>query len=356
VVHDAGVTRTQRRLTRIRAEGLFFLRSARALSGPFLGLVVVTIVGAIVHHGWGQFPGEPPPTWTESFFISYNLLFLEHIVMTPPHPAVQVVHYVEPLLGILLFSEGLLKLGFTVFKKEANAREWVAIMAKASKNHVVLCGLGNVGFRVLENLVAMDLQVFAIERDPNGQFVDRAKQLGAEVLIGDARTNELLASTNLQDARAVIVATDDDLANLEIALDVREMRSDIPVVMRLFDQRLAQKVRTTLGVTVSVSTSKVAAPLLAAAALDPSVVGTHQVGGRNLVVMELRVQEGSTLSKTPAALSADQKIAIVARKTPDSDAWLLPPPAGEVLETGDLVHVLVDANRVAEVRRWSEPA
>ena len=122
---------------------------------------------------------------------------------------------------MFLVSEGILRLGMGLINREQNARVWSRIMASVSEGHVVVCGLGSVGFRVTEELVAMGLGVFAIESDPNGQFVERARQLGAFVLIGDARAEDLLLSLNVAQARAVIVATDNDLANLEIALDTR---------------------------------------------------------------------------------------------------------------------------------------
>ena len=336
------------RLTRLRAEASYLLLSSRVLVGPGLGLLLVLATGALVQRHFGAMPGRPAPSWGDAFFISYCLLLLEHLERAPPHPLAQVVHYVQPFVGVLLLGEGITKFGLAIFRKQSNPRTWVQIMAASSRGHVILCGLGTVGFRVLEELVAMEVPVFVIERDGEGPFVARARELGAELLVGDARAEGLLRSLNLGRARAIIVATDDDLANLEIAMDVREIAPEISIVMRLFDQRLAHKVQSTLGIQVSVSTSKLAAPLFASAALDPTVINTHRVGDRSLVVMELAVG-GALAGRSPAELARDQGITVVGL-TRGGSTWEVPPDPGRRLAPQDRVQLLVDSKRIAEVR------
>src|SRR5262249_8071200 len=52
--------------------------------------------------------------------------------------------------------------------------------------HVVLCGLGNIGYRVLEELLSYGERVVAIELARDGRFVATARRLGVPVLVGDA--------------------------------------------------------------------------------------------------------------------------------------------------------------------------
>ena len=340
--------RLERRVRRAWAELAFFGRALRVLVRPMLTLIVAFGIGTVIERRWGAPPGGVPPRWDEAAFTSYSMLLGETGVALPADPWAQVVLYLMPLIGIVFVAEGVIKLGFTVFDKREHPEEWVRIMAEKNRGHVILCGLGSVGFRVLEELVALDEQVFAIERDPNGEFVQRARALGAEVLVGDARTENLLRSLNVAAARAVIIATDDDLANLEIAMDVRDIRVDVPIILRLFDQRLAQKVRQTMGIQVSLSTSMVAAPLFASAALDAHVVGTHRVGGGALLlVVELGV--GPRLAgKTATTLLREHALTLVARQR--SVGWQTDLDPDDALEVGDRVQVMVPSHRVAEAR------
>ncbi len=339
--------RFELRARRAWAEAAFFGRALRVLVRPLLALTAAFVVGTTVERFWGAPVGGAPPRWDEAAFTSYTLLMGEMGAPLPADPWAQAVLYLLPLVGIVFVAEGVIKLGFTVFDKRAHPGEWVRIMAEKSRGHVVLCGLGTVGFRVLEELVAAGEQVFVIERDPAGEFVARARELGAEVLIGDARTENLLRSLNVASARAVLVVTDDDLANLEIAMDVREIRADVPIILRLFDQRLAQKVRQTMNIQVSLSTSMVAAPLFASAALDTHVVGAHRVGGRLLLVVELDV--GPKLAgRSAAMLLRDHGLTLVAVRT--GDTWRTELGADDTVVLGDRVQVMVPSHRVEAAR------
>ena len=138
------------------------------------------------------------------------------------------------------------------------------------RNHVVLCGLGNIGFRVLEHLRKLGEIVIIVEKHEDGNFVKQAKAMKVPVVIGDIRFSSVLEDVNIVEAKCLIAATDDDLANLDAALTARAARDDIRVVLRMFDQELAEKVRDGFGIETAFSTSALAAPAFAMAAVDPA--------------------------------------------------------------------------------------
>jgi len=324
------------------AEALWSLRWAA------LNLSLIWLVGAVTLRFFGASEERGSLSWGEAFFEAYYLMFFEPVADLAAHPLGQLIQYGLPVAGIFVAAEGLLKLGLTVFRKDAHPEKWMSILAGTSRDHVILCGLGTVGFRVLEELVALDARVFVIERNEQGEFLDRARELGAEILIGDARSENLLRTLNVNAARAVVVATDDDLANLEIAMDVRELRTDVPIVLRLFDQRLASKVQKTLGFEVSLSTSRLAAPLFAAAALDASVVGALRVGGDVQAVMEITVAAGGRLDgATVGEVMGEHRLTVIAVKR--QGHWRAHPAPGELFAAGDEVQVMVSGSEVARV-------
>lgn len=55
---------------------------------------------------------------------------------------------------------------------------------------------------------------------------------------GDARFQQTLVGANIGKAKAIPATTDDDLANIEAALDAREINPGVRVVLRLFDDTL----------------------------------------------------------------------------------------------------------------------
>lgn len=343
--------RRARARQRRRAELLFFARSMRAIARPAGLLLIVMLVGTLLFRTFGVTAAGAPIPWSSAFLQSYGLLLSEHLDPEPGrHLVLQVVQYLWPILGILLLAEGVVKLGITVFRKEENKEAWVEILARASRGHIILCGVGNVGFRTLEELLRLGEQVIAVERDPSCPFLERARALGADVYVGDARDEHVLRKLNVAKAAAVIIATNDDLANLEIAMDVRELREDVPVVMRIFDQALARKVRGALAVDVSVSTSALAAPLFASVALDRSVVGTHRVGDELMVVAEQDVSAAGRLSGyTVAGLLRDHRLSVLARRPAGGGSWDLQPAPETVLRAGDRVQILVHSLELYQV-------
>lgn len=343
------LTPNQRSLRRITAEVLFLGAALRELARPVIGLTSIFLIGMVVHRYLGAPPGGDMPTWSDAIFNSFCLLMLEHVDPLPENRLAQAVQYVQPVVGAFWLAEGVIKLGMTLFDKRHNPEQWIGIMASASDGHIILCGLGTVGMRVLAELSELGQHVFVIEQRADCPFVDRARELGAEVYIGDARAEQILATLNLKGARAVIVATDNDLANIEIALDIRDARKDVPIVMRLYDLRLAERVRGTLGIEVCVSTSAVAAPLFATAALDQHVVGTHRVGSTLLVVVEVRVNAGSKLDGARLApLLAEHGISVVAVCKPDA-AWSVHPAHYTAINAGDEVQLMVRGNQLDRV-------
>jgi voltage-gated potassium channel len=72
-----------------------------------------------------------------------------------------------------------------------------------------------------------------------------------------------LTAAALEHATGLVIASDDDAVNVDMALTTRRFRPGLPLVIRLFDPELAAYVRATLRRAVILSMSSVAAPVLA---------------------------------------------------------------------------------------------
>jgi Trk K+ transport system NAD-binding subunit len=153
--------------------------------------------------------------------------------------------------------------------------------------HVVVCGLGNIGFRVVEELVKSQERVVVIEQDRDSRFVATARRLGVPVLIGDATVSPVLRQANVGQSRAVIAATSDDLINLEIALMVRELSPTKRVVLHLSDPNLAQMLREAANVRLALSIPTLAAPAFVAALFGDRVQDVFMVDDRLLAAFEV---------------------------------------------------------------------
>ncbi|MEA2574495.1 MAG: hypothetical protein QOH93_1793 [Chloroflexia bacterium] len=160
------------------------------------------------------------------------------------------------------------------------------------KDHVVVCGVGSIGYRVVEQIARLGIPVVAAELRDN-DFLHTVRRLHVPVLIADVRLKETLMELDVADARCLVAATDDDLANLQAALNARAINPKLRVVLRLFDTDLAARVERAFNIHISRSVSSLAAPTFAAAAVGGRVIATTAVGTRVLIVGQGKVQEGS---------------------------------------------------------------
>jgi Trk K+ transport system NAD-binding subunit len=158
--------------------------------------------------------------------------------------------------------------------------------------HIVVCGLGNIGFRVVEELLKLDARVVVVELARDARFLSTARRLGVPVLLGDATVSGILQQAHAAQARAVIASTSDDLINLEIALLARELNPTQRVVLHLSDPNLAKMLREGANVRLALSIPMLAAPAFVAALFGDRVQTVFMIEGRLVAAISFVVQEG----------------------------------------------------------------
>jgi Trk K+ transport system NAD-binding subunit len=179
----------------------------------------------------------------------------------------------------------------------ANLSSALEVRRIPESGHIIVCGLGNVGFRVVEELRTLGELVVAIEQDAGNPFIPSARRLGAAVILGNAVVPEVLRQAHAESARAVVAATSNELLNLEIALLVRELKPKQRILVRLTDPQLAHTLREAADVRLALSIPELAAPAFVASLYGNEVRSLFQVEGCVLAVYELIVHraEPSTL-------------------------------------------------------------
>jgi Trk K+ transport system NAD-binding subunit len=224
--------------------------------------------------------------------------------------------------------------------------------------HIVVCGIGNVGFRVVEELLSQGEKVVAIERMRDNAFIATARRLGVPVIIGDATVREVLNQARAGTARAVVAATSKELINLEIGLLVRELNPKQRVVLLLVDPQLAQTVRQAADVRLAVSIPALAGPAFVAALLGDRVRSVFLVAGKLLAVVDLTVSAGDTVfvGQPPGALARAYQFLPVRWCGSDGK----PHPAGleasSLLSPGDQLTIIIELIDLQRLLRREVPA
>jgi Trk K+ transport system NAD-binding subunit len=229
-----------------------------------------------------------------------------------------------------------------------------AAIPRGLHDHVVVCGLGNIGYRMVEQLHDLGVPLVAAELQETNRYLPAVRRLGVPVLVADIRLPETLQTLQVQRARSVVVVTSSDIVNLETALNVQALKPEVRVVLRLFDPDLAARVERAFGIQISRSPSALAAPAFAAAAAGEHVLATIAVGAEVLAVVRLKVApgcrvQGHTVAELEAA--SGSRILLLDGVGP---TWR--PPGTTRLDAGADLVAVIPRGELGRVLSWTETA
>lgn len=321
--------------------GKYMLREFRWPLIVFLGLVLL---------GGALFSRTMNVPYVEGCYGVYMLIFVQPYLTFPKHQWYnQALFFIIPVIGLGAVADSVVRLGYLIFARKRKLQEWWIMEASTLRNHIVLCGLGRVGYRIAQQLLQEKEQVVAIEKDDACIFVEEMQDLGVPVLIGEARLEKNLLLANLKHARAIILATNDDLTNLDAALTAREIKPDIKVALRLFDETLASKVASQFHLPV-ISTSLVSAPAFVAAVTGRTVHQSFQMDGKTVHLSDVRIarlpiQSVSKLQKEFGVSVVRHKMGTAEAVVPEPEARIQPGDTVVVAGTLDRLTTLEEANR-----------
>lgn len=127
------------------------------------------------------------------------------------------------------------------------------------KDHVILCGLGRLGYYIADELQKTGERIVVIESNQESVSIEYFRNLGIDVYIGNARQPNVLQDAGAEQCRALISVINDDYANLEIGLNARYFQPDLRLVLRIFDQSMADVIKEKFDIHLTKSVSFIAA-------------------------------------------------------------------------------------------------
>lgn len=217
----------------------------------------------------------------DSMLAIIALLFAMEIYTFPYEGGliIKAIYVTFPFFGMILVGFGIIELGMVVFTFRYRLQAWNEWMARTMEKHTILVGLGNVGTRILHELLEDDIftTVIAVESERQTEFVERMMENPkCAVIFGDASQSALLEQANVKNARALLAVTNDDLVNFKIATKAKEMNPNIRTVIRTFDLDFAKRVSDLFDIDAAISTSAIAAPAFVATSFEDGIIQTLQ--------------------------------------------------------------------------------
>ncbi|HEY4997949.1 MAG TPA: cation:proton antiporter [Usitatibacter sp.] len=235
--------------------GLFFvtigmLLDLRTLAEHFVAVAAVfaamLVVKLAVIYTLGRFFGNAKPTALraalalapagEFGFVLLSLAQREEALGAMTLQVVLAAALLSMLVTPLLLSKMdriVLYFAESEWTQRAVALHTLAVKSMAIKGHVIVCGYGRSGQALAQFLEREKIGVIALDSDP--QRVREAAAAGDSVVFGDAARREVLVAAALSRAVAVVVSFADTPKALTILAHVRELRPELPVIVRTFD-------------------------------------------------------------------------------------------------------------------------
>jgi len=203
------------------------------------------------------------------------------------------------LYGNLLMVSGAALLGilFSYLAAIATAERLGQRMlrrAERMNQHVVVVGLGNVGYRVSNQFLDYGIPVVSLEINENARFVAPLRSR-TPVIIGDIRLSESLERTSMQNAVALIACTNDDMANIQACLYARQLNPNIRTVARVFDDTLAERLIKAFKIDCALSPSRIAVAAFLGAATDGRAMRHIKFGATELASCRITIKETLSL-------------------------------------------------------------
>jgi voltage-gated potassium channel len=271
-----------------------------------------------------------PASLAEAIFLALSMIFLQANADFPNVWYLQIFFFLMPVLGLSILSQGAADFGALLFNRRARGEAWQVAVAATYSNHIVIVGLDHLGFRVARALHDLDESFVAIELKPDAELISQVQNWNVPIIQGDANKLEVLNNAGVDRAHTIIITTNDDTLNLQIAIHARAVNSNIRTIVRLFDDDFAREVQSSFGITAAYSASALAAPAFAAAAAGLDIAEAVTVNGRVLNMTHFAITPTSRLAgKTVGQLEDEFDASVVllrrgrgANLHPDNDTML----------------------------------
>ncbi len=109
------------------------------------------------------------------------------------------------------------------------------------KNHVIVCGYGLVGEKIVEILQQYGISFVVVEIDK--AKADALKEKGIPVVWGDATSSKVLKEAGIESAKAIAIATDDDAKNLFAVITAKSLNEKIVIATRANTELVRNKLK-----------------------------------------------------------------------------------------------------------------
>lgn len=175
-------------------------------------------------------------------------------------------------MGVVLYSVSVVT-AFILEGKLAELvlRHYIERKAARMKRHYIICGAGQTGIHVIEEMEALGQDFIVVDQSSETLHEVRHRFPRLSILIGDATNDEVLEKAGIRKARGLIATLSNDKDNLFLAVSARLLNPDLQIISRAVDLSMADKLKKA-GANYVVSPNMTGGVRIALEIIRPHVV------------------------------------------------------------------------------------
>lgn len=183
----------------------------------------------------------PQANWFYLLVNALHMAVLERVAQPGDGLMPAVLTFLLPLLTVIILGEGALRVLTVFIARGEHREEWDMMVAKTYTNHIVICGVGELGKALVKRIHADHPEARIVLIDLRPGLLTETGLSGDNVIClqSDMTSIETLKKVNCHKARLVLLASGNDAFNLEAAYKVQQLNPQTETWVRLHHSGLA---------------------------------------------------------------------------------------------------------------------
>jgi len=183
----------------------------------------------------------PQASWLDLLVNAFHMSVIERVFQSGDGVLPAVLTFLLPLLTVIILGEGALRVLTIFIARHEHREEWDTMVAKTYTNHIVVCGVGELGKALVKRIHADHPETKIVLVDLRPGLLSEAGLSGGNVIClqSDMTSIETLKTANCHKARLVLLASGNDAFNLEAAYKIIQLNPQTETWVRLHHSGLA---------------------------------------------------------------------------------------------------------------------
>jgi len=327
------------------------------------GILLLLSVYAVGGVGYKLFNPETPII--DCFYMSIITVAsvgFSEVVDSTGRPFLRIYVMMLILFGVAIHVYAVSIVTAFVVEGDLSHYFWkkrMARMIQSMNGHYVVCGAGDTGMRIVEELIRTQRDFVVIDSEPRAIETLRTMS-NVAVVEGDPYEESVLENAGIRRAAAAAIALSTDRDNLVTTLSIRTMNPKIRIVVKEIEPGMATRFRRA-GADAIVNPATIGGLRLVSEMVRPSVVSFLDQMLRD-PAHAYRVEELAISGQSPWAnrslkeisLQTEYKLLVAAARNAETADFIYNPEAEWVMKPGQTLIVLGKAEDVKRARQVAQ--